>query len=96
VCGITSGGSTNWGNTGGSQGKLELSATSLQSVLSRGQTWLQLGGGDGRWYLVTVERLETNPRLGWLVSLHAPIVVHNSLLCNLEFELSEVIVVLQG
>lgn len=70
--------------------RLELTAASLQALRGGGQGRMHWGGEGRACHLLTVDRLDT-PRHGWQVCFHAPIVVHNGLLCDLEFELSEVV-----
>ena len=67
--------------------RLELAIAPLQSLRGRGS--MLLGAGCTRKGSLCYSVTATYASCGWVISLHAPLLLHNGLLGQLEYELSE-------
>ena len=69
--------------------QLELTVASLQTLRGRGGVMQLRSQHDPRCCYSLLAELPQQAPQSWLISVHAPFVLHNSLLCGLECELSD-------
>lgn len=69
--------------------QLELTVASLQTLRGRGGVMQLRSHHDPRCCYSLLTELPQQAPQCWLISVYAPLVLHNSLLCGLEYELSD-------
>lgn len=69
--------------------QLELTVASLQTLRGRGGVMQLRSHHDPRCCYSLLTELPKQAPQCWLISVYAPLVLHNSLLCGLEYELSD-------